>query len=178
MLVGLCGPAGCGKTTIAEGLRDRRGFTIVSFADPLYAAVSAITGLPVDELKDREVKERELPGIGRSPRYLLQTLGTEWGRNLVSPDIWINAALSRVGKYEDAVIADVRFDNEADAIIERGGLVLYVIREGWHCLEKETAEHASERGVALEKIDAFVENSGSVDRLLERVMQLILEDEQ
>lgn len=176
MLIGLCGPAGCGKTTIAEWLRDHRGYRIVSFADPLYDAVSIITGVPVDRLKDRAVKENDLPGIGRSPRYLLQTLGTEWGRSMVSDDIWVQAAMARVRGGEDVVIPDVRFDNEAQAIVDRGGSVFYVVRPGWRCLEPAQAAHASERGVAIDKIASFVDNSGTVDQavanLLERIIQV------
>lgn len=176
MLVGLCGAAGSGKTTIADWLRDRHGYRVMSFADPLYDAVSAITGVPVERLKDRATKEAALPGIGKSPRYLLQTLGTEWGRNMVSKDLWINAALSKVTPGENAVIGDVRFDNEADAILERGGLIVYVYRSGWQCLSDDTAAHPSEAGVSFEKIDAFVDNSSSVDQLLARVSQLIIEE--
>lgn len=174
MLIGLCGAAGCGKTTVAEGLRDRHGFKILSFADPLYEAVSAITGVPVERLKDRAVKEVELAGVGKSPRFLLQTLGTDWGREMVDRDIWVKAAMTRVTGDEDVVIADVRFDNEADAIRDRGGQVLYVVRPGWRCLRDEEASHASEQGVSVEKIDGYVTNDGTVDHLLEQVVGRII----
>lgn len=175
MLIGLCGAAGCGKTTVAEGLRDRCGYRIVSFADPLYDAVSAITGVPVDRLKDRAVKEAELEHIGKSPRYLLQTLGTDWGRRLVNENVWVNAAMARIAADEDIVIADVRFDNEADAIRDRAGKVFYVIRPGWQCLQSSEATHASEQGVSVEKIDGYIANDGTVDQLLSRVTELIIQ---
>lgn len=174
MLIGLCGAAGCGKTTVAEGLRDRYGYRVLSFADPLYDAVSAITGVPVERLKDRAVKEAELPGIGKSPRFLLQTLGTDWGRAIVDEDIWVKAAMARVSGDENVVIADVRFDNEADAIRGRGGVVFYVVRPGWRCLAAETSKHASERGISMDRIDAFIDNSGTVDQLLEGVIGRII----
>lgn len=174
MLIGLCGPAGCGKTTVAEALRDQHGFTLISFADPLYAAVSAITGLSVDELKDRGIKESPLPGIGKSPRFLLQTLGTEWGRDIVSPTLWIDLAMQRAERAGDAVIADVRFDNEAQAIRGRGGRVFYIMRQGWACLGSDTAGHASERGVSLENIDGYIANDGTLDQLLEAATRDII----
>lgn len=173
MLVGLCGAAGSGKSTIADALRTRHGFKVVSFADPLYEAVSLITGVDVCRLKDRAFKESPLPGIGKSPRHLLQTLGTEWGRQMVSPDIWVSAAMARVESY-GTVIADVRFDNEADAIRSRGGKVLYVVRPGWRCLGEGEARHSSEQGVSLEKINGVIDNSGTVDSLLEQVEKHIL----
>lgn len=175
MLIGLCGAAGSGKTTIAEGLRDRHGFRVLSFADPLYDAVAAITGVPVERLKDRAVKEVELPGIGRSPRYLLQTLGTDWGRAMVDENLWINAAMARVAVGEDVVIADVRFDNEAQAIRDRGGRVFYVVRPGWRCLKSTEATHSSERGVCVEKIDGYITNDGTIDQLLDDFAGRIIE---
>lgn len=174
MLIGLCGPAGCGKTTVAEALRDQRGFEVISFADPLYAAVSAITGLSVDELKDRGVKERPLPGIGKSPRFLLQTLGTEWGRTLVSKTLWIDLAMARAEKAEHAVIADVRFNNEAEAIRDRGGKVFYISRPGWQCLEAKAFFHPSEQGIGMTLIDGYIENDGTVDQLLAQAASHIM----
>ena len=41
MIVGLCGLAGCGKNTVATILQERRNFTPIAFADPIYAAVAA-----------------------------------------------------------------------------------------------------------------------------------------
>lgn len=174
MLIGLCGAAGCGKTTVAESLRDQHGFTLISFADPLYAAVSAITGLSIDELRDRRIKEAPLPGIGRSPRFLLQTLGTEWGRDMVSPTLWIDLAMSRAARAENAVIADVRFDNEAQAIRARGGRVFYIMRKGWACLQADTSGHSSERGVSIENIDGYITNDGTLDQLLEAAARDII----
>ena len=129
MLIGLCGPAGAGKNTVAELLTDSDGCTLVqmAFADPLYECVSTITGLPVACLKDRDVKETVIPWLGKSPRQMLQTLGTEWGRGTVHTEIWVRITMERakpelvVGR--GVVITDVRFDNEAQAIIDSGGEV-------------------------------------------------------
>ena len=92
MLIGMCGAAGSGKDTIADIL----GFDRVAFADPLYEMVSLVTGLTPDEMRDRETKERTIDWLGQSPRQLLQTLGTEWGRGMVSESIWVDTAMRRV----------------------------------------------------------------------------------
>jgi hypothetical protein len=171
MLIGLCGPAGAGKNTVAEFLTDSDGCTLVqmAFADPLYECVSTITGLPVAKLKDRDVKETILPWLGKSPRQMLQTLGTEWGRGTVHPEIWIRITMERakpemtVGR--GVVITDVRFDNEAQAIIDAGGEAWKVTRPGWRCLADEAAAHQSEAGVSDHLIARTIDNSGSLDEL-------------
>lgn len=180
MLIGLCGPAGAGKGSVAAVLRSR-GFVELSFAGPLYAAVAAITGIPVERLRDREVKETSIPWIGKSPRQMLQSLGTEWGRQMVRGDLWIQAAFAEAGQHEKVVISDVRFANEAQAISDRGGIVIRVVRPGHSCLTQETATHASEAGIPDELIDAEVVNdgllgdlSGKVDAAIERLRSPIM----
>lgn len=47
-----------------------------------------------------------------SPRIMLQTLGTEWGRESINPDIWINALISqaRTLLHEDGSTQDWTYD--------------------------------------------------------------------
>jgi hypothetical protein len=171
MLIGLCGPAGAGKNTVAEFITDSDGCTLLqmAFADPLYECISTITGIPVAKLKDRDAKETTIPWLGKSPRQLLQTLGTEWGRGTIHPEIWIRITMERakpelaVGR--GVVITDVRFDNEAQAVIDAGGEVWRVTRPGWRCLAEEAAAHQSEAGVSDHLIARIIDNSGSLDDL-------------
>lgn len=171
MLIGLCGPAGAGKNTVAEFLTDSDGcsFKQVAFADPLYECVSTITGLPVARLKDRGVKEAVIPWLGKSPRQLLQSMGTEWGRQAVHDQIWIRITLDRIrddlAAGRSVVITDVRFDNEAEAIIKAGGDVWKVTRPGWRCLDEDAAKHPSEAGVNDLLIARTIDNSGTLDDL-------------
>lgn len=170
MLIGLCGQAGAGKNTVAELLTDsdRGPFAQIAFADPLYECVSTITGLTVAKLKDRAVKEEVIAWLGKSPRQLLQTLGTEWGRGTVHPEIWIRIAMERAANHmthNSVVITDVRFDNEAQAVIEAGGEVWKVTRSGWRCLAADAAAHQSEAGVSDHLIARTIDNSGSLDDL-------------
>lgn len=170
MLIGLSGAAGAGKNTVAEFLTDADGcsFLQLAFADPLYECISTITGLPVARLKDRDVKEAVVPWLGKSPRQLLQTLGTEWGRGTVHPEIWIRIAMERAGRhlaFNGVVVTDVRFDNEAQAIIAAGGEVWRVTRPGWRCLSDDSAQHPSEAGVSEHLIARTIDNSGTLDDL-------------
>lgn len=165
MIIGLCGAAGAGKDTVADRLVEEHGFRKIAFAEPLYAAVSAITGLSVEQLKDRSRKENTLGWISCSPRRLLQSLGTEWGREMIHPEIWIMSTMQRIADDGDYVITDVRFNNEAEAVLARGGAVWRVVRPGGSTLTTEAAAHASEAGVADKYIDEQIANTGSLDDL-------------
>jgi len=168
MLIGMCGAAGSGKDTIADIL----GFDRVAFADPLYEMVAIVTGLAPAEMRDRETKEREIDWLGHSPRQLLQTLGTEWGRDTISPTIWVDTAMRRVrGLLEQGrsvVVTDVRFDNEAAAIKAAGGVIWQVVR-GQGSIKGLAARHASEAGVDPMLIDRVLGNWSTIERLRQTV---------
>jgi len=168
MIIGLCGLAGSGKDEAAAILSREHRFAVISFAGPIYRAVSEITGLSPHELKNRAIKEQPIPWLGKSPRELLQTLGTEWGREMVSQDIWITIALRRARQYEgsswNVAITDVRFDNEAEAILAAGGQVWRVERPGAG-LSGKAAEHSSEAGIPDHLVNQVIGNTGTLDDL-------------
>lgn len=165
MLIGLTGAAGAGKGSVANVLVARYGFHELAFADPLYQAVSAITGMPVEWLKDRRNKEQPIPWIGKSPRELLQLLGTDFGRKMVKESLWVDRAMGAASECEKAVIADVRFDNEAEAVKDRGGVIWEVRRPTKSCLVGASAAHESEAGVSRMFIDLFLPNDGTLEDL-------------
>lgn len=72
--------------------------------------------------------------IKLTPRLLLQLLGTEAGRNIIHPNIWVNALftdfkqLVSPGYTNNWIITDVRFPNEAKAIKDRGGIMIRINR--------------------------------------------------
>jgi hypothetical protein len=142
----------------------------IAFADPLYQGLAAMLAIPEGVLRDRSAKERPLVGLGASPRQLLQTLGTEWGRRMIREDIWLRVAFWRweqlaAGGISLIVVPDVRFANEARLIRENGGEVWMVHRPG----VEPVAAHESEAGLPLRLIDRLVVNNGTVDQLRERV---------
>tara|TARA_R110002072_G_scaffold151470_2_gene300802 strand:- start:13884 stop:14405 length:522 start_codon:yes stop_codon:yes gene_type:complete len=163
MLVGITGKSGVGKDTAADALVRNHGYVKYSLAEPLKAALNAMFGWSPDLWNDRGWKEGTIPSIGASPRRLAQTLGTEWGRSIINPDLWIGIAakkFQKVGSYK-MVIPDVRFDNEAEWIIQEGGIVIDLTRPGTAAVEA----HSSEDGLTADLITHSVENSGSINLL-------------
>jgi Tfp pilus assembly ATPase PilU len=158
-LIAFTGYAGCGKSTAAQALTSKRQASRISFADPLRNMLRAM-GLSWKQLT---VEKQEPIGWldGKSTRQLMQTLGTEWGRQLVHPDIWIRLARRRIQQHREVsshplVIDDCRFDNEARMVRELGGIVVRVTREG---AANIAPAHVSEAGVSDSLIDRVIFNS-------------------
>lgn len=107
-----------------------------------------------------------------TPRKLLQLIGTECGRNIIHPNIWVNASMSGYSGESNWIFTDVRFPNEADAIRNRGGILIRTKR----FMELETkAQHPSE--TALDNYtdwDYVIENTGSIEELTEKVRQILI----
>lgn len=164
MIIALCGLAGSGKNAVASILRRNHSFGVIAFADPIYDAVAAITGMHRRELEDRAIKEQVIPWLGKSPRELLQTLGTEWGRNTVRDDIWIQRAMQAAKHYSRVAVCDCRFANEAQAVLRAGGAV-WQIRRHASGLAGSAARHASEAGIPDRLVSLRIDNDGSLEDL-------------
>lgn len=172
-LIGLTGPARAGKDTVAEYLVRQHDFVQHSFAAPIREFVARILGVTLGELE--ATKEAPIAWLdGKTPRYLMQTAGTEWGRELIADDLWVRSCLARARQDMDegrsVVISDVRFDNEAAVIRGLGGKVLRLQRSQ----AGTRSVHASESGVAPHLVDLTIVNDGTPSDLYHRVATAIL----
>lgn len=174
MIVGFAGKKQVGKST-AAGFLVAAGFRRISFADPMKRMASGLlraVGFSDGDISYYENnKELAMPVIGVSMRHLLQSLGTDWGRNLIHPDLWVMAASSWVGvsmaNAVDVVIEDVRFENEAAFIRKHGGLILHIERETGY-----QDGHASEAGIKFKPGDAVIYNTDKIEALRVAVLGL------
>jgi len=164
-LIGLYSSApGSGKSTVALMLQDHK---TISFADPLKSLVSEVlSSLGHDGIElVYNQKEVGLPDIGVSPRHMMQTLGTEWGRACIHPGIWVMLAEAKAKKLLDdnkkVVFDDVRFPNEVEMIRRLGGEIWFVNRPG----AIYDGEHSSEGALTEIVPDAFINNSGTYHQL-------------
>lgn len=182
MIIGLCGEASAGKDTCADFLVRNHGFVKVALADPLKRIVRQVYDFSDEQLWGPSEKRnepdkrylREYVRVGHmlteealkefpdgkvpqylTPRFALQTLGTEWGRTCYN-NTWVDLAIrtaktllhekSRfdcrwgydqktglhkstiLNPHEGVVFSDVRFRNEIDAIHAAGGKVVRLVR--------------------------------------------------
>lgn len=115
-----------------------------------------------------------------TPRLLMQLLGTDCGRKIIHPNIWVNALMSEyhpmykykeIGSKKDTIVypnwivTDVRFPNEAKAIEDKGGIVIRVNR----MFVQSEDNHESETALDTHNFKYTICNDGSIDALIEMV---------
>lgn len=84
----------------------------------------------------------------------MQTLGTEWGREKIHPDLWLRATERRVGRFDKVVISDIRFHNEVEMVHRLGGTVYRIDRPNGAGVDS----HPSEGQIDHLKVDHVVVN--------------------
>ena len=199
MIIGLVGFIGSGKGTVGD-IFESHGYIKDSFAKPLKDACSMMFGWPRELLEgDTEVsrKWREEPDTFWSekfdysftPRYALQLMGTEAGRNVFHQDIWVMSLLNRA-KGKDVVVTDVRFKNEIEYIQNNGGRIVRVKRGDepeWYNLAKDAADgfssaimgmkdkgiHQSEWDWVGSEFNYTIYNNGTLDELGNEVVKVL-----
>ncbi len=118
-IIGLMGPAGAGKSSVAQYLVERYGARRYSFAGPLKELAMRTLDLTHEQCWGTQAqKEAVDPRYGFSPRWFLQRLGTEGCRKTFGHGFWVEQALAAVKRDAPAlaVFEDARFINEAVAI--------------------------------------------------------------
>jgi len=167
-VIGLAGHKGAGKSTLAQKFTS---FTTVPLSYEVKAMVKGFlrslgfSWKVIEEYSLPEDKEKEIPGLaelafhsdmdraqsGRilSMRYLWTTLGTEWGRDMVGPDIWVsqtNAAITNIRNHGGRCLIDgIRFQEEIDLIKRWNGVIIWVNDGFPHYQWVESQGHKSEK---------------------------------
>ena len=215
MILGISGLAGSGKDTFARFLVEDHGFVVVSLADPLKRICRDVFDFSDEQLWGPSEKRNE-PDFRYprekchgcqtcefrcdhylgylTPRYALQRIGTEWGRDCYE-NIWVEYTMRTArklldpmsgdvssalgynpkqgivpwnrGKPKGVAIPDVRFRNEIEGIRAAGGKLVRIRRPGAG-LSGAAGVHASEAeqaGIPDDVFDLVVENTGTLEEL-------------
>lgn len=174
MIIGLTGKIGSGKTTAARILRELYNFDEYTFKSEMIRALCVLFEVSSDFFENRDTKETPSDTLfGKTPREVMQSFGTEWARNSIHPDIWVSKLMQKRPEDKKVVISDVRFDNEAAAIRERGGIVVQLNR-----LDNPypVSSHASEDGISNRMIDhhlTFCDPTGEELELRDKLHDLV-----
>jgi hypothetical protein len=161
-LIGISGAARSGKDTAADFIQVETGGYIYHLADPMRAMLRVGLGIDLDTQYWRERKEEVVGPIGKSPRQLMQTLGTEWGRNMISEDLWlVMAQIQLMKRGPGMIIPDIRFENEAKWLRDRGGVIVHLRRKD----AQKVNEHVSESGVTPALGEVTISNDGTLQDL-------------
>lgn len=176
MIIGLHGQKGFGKSTVAQHLQavSTRDWTVGMFAGKLKGMIAHLLGCTVQDLEDREFKEQIIPEFGVTPRYLMQTLGTEWGRS-IKEDFWVQTLMReyqnmQAGPFKfNWIVSDVRFPNEAQAIRDAGGLLITITRQGIPMEDTHPSETALN---SWDDWDYRIGNHGTLEQLKEEVIKM------
>lgn len=168
-------------------------YKVKKFAGKLKDIASILTGIPVEKFEDQEFKKEDLgiewayayPGeyyddgepvmVRMSVRQLLQKLGTEAMRNGLHNNVWVNALFAdykpiKLSQDDPSywLVTDTRFPNEADAITERGGILLRIERPG-----TSTGDHPSETALDDYPFEHVIMNDGDLNDLINKVRDFL-----
>lgn len=204
-VVGFVGRRRAGKDLAIRGLRGGGGsiedyvraasVVRVEWSGALKAAAREWYGLS-DEQVEGPSKELVDPRWGRSPREIMQLLGTEVGR-AIHPETWtrwltdveiprevlrsrrdLADLADEFGARVDPATAPIlvcvsgtRFPNEVEAVRRMGGKALWVHRPG---LALDGSDlHSSEVGIDGLRVDGEVVNDSTPEVLVDRVRAVI-----
>jgi len=171
----------------------------VKFADKLKDIVCILTGCTRKQLEDEDFKNFKLPkswndshGIN-TYRELLQVLGTDCGRKMIHPNIWVNSTMAEYNPiiklntqdpiappslaeekvYPNWIITDVRFPNELKAISDKKGIVIRLMRES----DVEGNLHESETALDNAEFDYIIDNRDlTINQLIEEVKAILVKE--
>ena len=202
-LLGIGGAMRSGKDAVADYLVSEYGFVKFQMSEPLCDALLALNPLidappahrvtlsdgswtylsyPTRLSKLHALLDGDWTELKRIPevRSLLQRLGTDVGRDMISPDVWVEAMRRRIleqyrgdiaANYDTLiVVTGIRFENELELITHLGGRGLFLSRRP----EKpEAHSHKSESSLYASDFDFHIRNNGTIPELHEAVDRFI-----
>jgi cytidylate kinase len=197
LLVGITGLARSGKDTVAKILVEElykqtdRLFILMAYAHELKLKVQKDFGLSYEQLwgAEKEIEDKrykrpftyrggvradrdELPNIYWTPREIMQNYGQFY--RTINYNFWVKHLFNIIERnnYKNVIITDVRYQNEAQPIVDSGGYVLRIIRD--NKAEIHNQQHVSEIAMNnYDKIDFIIDNNRTLDELKLNVVDIV-----
>jgi hypothetical protein len=170
-IIGISGKFGTGKDTVAESIiRRNPEYELCPFAENVKHIVSIITGTTISEQYTRSGKAKIPVGMPFTIGKYQQIVG-QGMRDLISPDVWVNATLLKSAEYK--IIPDVRYPSEVKSIEEHGGIVIRLLRENLDLQDGRDPNHTSETALDGYVFDYVVENDSSIEDLNGQISKIL-----
>lgn len=145
----------------------------------------------------------EIEKVEMTPRLMLQLLGTECGREIIHPSIWVNSLMTEYKSklssnnpvddldweprfiYPNFIITDTRFENELKAVKDREGITIRVNRnpgykwidkQEWDLHSKGIVPHESETALDDSTFDYEIDNNGTIPELIDKIRNILIEN--
>ena len=171
-VIAIIGPAGSGKTMIAKHLAVKHHYVRVRFAEVLKGMLREL-GLSYEEV-DGSLKDSPCSLLlGKTPRHAMQTLGTEWGRQLIHPSLWVHIWKGRVTQQlalgHRVVCDDCRYENEGLMVRSFQMAEVWRVKRNSEIDWPEDTKHSSEKGFNLIQVDRVFMNYARLEDLYNNV---------
>lgn len=157
-IIGFCGKKRSGKDTAGDAVASF-GYMPIAFADPIKEICQTVF-----EFSDEQVygskKEETDQFWGFSPRWAMQTIGTEMFRNHIGDDVWVKSLLARINSsnHNKFAVTDVRFPNEVDQLQSVGAEIVYIRRPEVEPELNSTKKWIAKQGGIIKRVaEAFAE---------------------
>ncbi len=191
IVIGVGGKLTAGKDEFADYLVREHDFVKLGMSDVLADCLYALDPIieVVGEEQDVWRYRRLVDRVGYvaakknlEVRRLLQYLGTEVGRNIISEDVWVKPAARKIERQLSAgrnvVITGIRYQNELDMVTywddrwsgsSGAGTTVWVDRPELN----NSDSHSSESSLSAEDFEYVLSNTGTLEELYTRSGELL-----
>ncbi len=174
-----------GKSTAAKYLRERYGMSELTLSESLKQMLVLVYDIDPKYLYDQDYKEEVIPELEVTGRELMQKVGTELFRiglpaqlpniKLVGGGTWTHSLyrkkIRHLGKVENAIISDCRFQDEVDMFRDLGFKIARIKRDR-NTESTSFDSHSSEQDQDEIKCDIEVNNNGTLEDLYKQLDDL------